>query len=141
MDAMRLDQTATPITLEIPSSVGPLVLEAKAGRLTALRFDSRGVGDGGSTSELAAAAAQLEQYFAGRRRVFELPLELRAGTFDRRVLIAVDEIPHGERVTYGEVTAKLGLRPTKSARSPPRSGETRCRSWSRATGSSAPTVG
>jgi methylated-DNA-[protein]-cysteine S-methyltransferase len=109
MDAMPLDQTATPITLEIPSPVGPLVLEAKAGRLTALRFDRRAGGGGPSSPELAAAAEQLEQYFAGRRREFELPLSPPEGLFDRRVLTAVGEIPHGEWATYGEVTAKLGL--------------------------------
>ena len=54
---------------------------------------------------------QLEQYFAGHRRAFELPLELPDGPFDRRVLTAVGEIPYGERATYGELTAKLGLHP------------------------------
>jgi methylated-DNA-[protein]-cysteine S-methyltransferase len=106
---MHQEPTASPTNLEIPSPVGRLVLEAKAGRLTALRFDGRGVAGGPSSPELVAAASQLEQYFAGRRRAFELPLELPVGAFDRRVLTAVGEIPHGERVTYGEVTAKLGL--------------------------------
>jgi methylated-DNA-[protein]-cysteine S-methyltransferase len=109
MEAMRMDPTPSPVTLEIASPVGRLAIEASAGALTALRFDGRGRGPRGSGPELAAAAVQLGQYFAGRRRVFELPLALPASAFDRRVLTAVGEIPHGERVTYGEVTAKLGL--------------------------------
>jgi methylated-DNA-[protein]-cysteine S-methyltransferase len=105
---MRPDPTTGAATLAIRSPVGRLVLEAKSGLLTALRFDAP------STAcpcgpELAAAAAQLEQYFGGGRRSFELPLQLPERPFDRRVLTAVGEIPHGERATYGEVTATLRL--------------------------------
>jgi methylated-DNA-[protein]-cysteine S-methyltransferase len=108
---MRAEPTASPTILDIPSPLGRLGLEAKAGRLTALRFDGRGGEAGPRSPELAAAAVQLEQYFAGRRRAFELPLELPDGPFDRRVLTALGEIPYGERCTYGELTAKLGLQP------------------------------
>jgi methylated-DNA-[protein]-cysteine S-methyltransferase len=96
-------------TIETPSPVGLLALEARAGRLTALRFDGRGRGVRGSSPELAAARTQLDQYFAGRGREFELPLELPESPFDRQVLISVAEIRHGERTTYGQVTARLGL--------------------------------
>ena len=106
---MRREPTTSPRILAIPSPLGRLALEAKAGRLTALRFDVRGGAAGSSSPELPAAAGQLEQYFAGRRRGFELPLELPEGPFDRRVLSAVGAIPYGERTTYGELTAKLGL--------------------------------
>jgi methylated-DNA-[protein]-cysteine S-methyltransferase len=111
MNAMRLVQPARSTTLEIPSPLGRLALEAKAGRLTALRFDGRGGAGGPAGPELAAAAEQLAQYFAGHRRAFQLPLELPRGPFDRRVLTAVGEIPHGERTSYGKLTATLGLQP------------------------------
>ena len=110
---MRPEPTGSPTILDIPSPLGRLALEARAGRLTAVRFDGRGsaAGSGPRSPELAAAAVQLEQYFAGRRRAFELPLELPDRPFDRRVLSAVGEIPYGERASYGELTATLGLRP------------------------------
>lgn len=94
----------------VPSPVGPLALEGQAGRLIAVRFDE-GPGATAPTEapELAAAATQLEQYFSGRRRTFELPLEPAAGPFDRRVLRALTEIPYGERISYGELTARLGI--------------------------------
>jgi methylated-DNA-[protein]-cysteine S-methyltransferase len=38
-----------------------------------------------------------------------LALEARAGPFDRRVQRALTEIPHGERISYGELTARLGI--------------------------------
>jgi methylated-DNA-[protein]-cysteine S-methyltransferase len=58
---------------------------------------------------LAAAMAELGEYFAGRRRAFTVPLDLaRATAFDRRVLAAIAAIPHGETRTYGELAAALG---------------------------------
>ncbi|MGH2965010.1 MAG: methylated-DNA--[protein]-cysteine S-methyltransferase [Solirubrobacterales bacterium] len=98
-------------TIEIPSPVGPLALEARNGLLVALRFDGRGEGGAAAPgSELAAAAFQLAEYFSGKRRVFELPLAQPGAAFDREVLNVVGEIPCGERASYGQVTAKLGLR-------------------------------
>jgi methylated-DNA-[protein]-cysteine S-methyltransferase len=94
-------------SLTVPSPVGPLTIEAHAGRLTAVRFeDARGRARGG---ELQAAARQLEEYFGALRQRFELPLELRAGAFDRRVLAAVAEIPFGEWMSYGRLAARFGL--------------------------------
>ena len=92
----------------VPSPVGPLTVEARAGRLTAVRFDDPRPAHGDAPA-LAAAAAQLEQYFGGSRRTFELPFELQAGPFDRRVLAALSEIPYGARISYGELTARLGI--------------------------------
>jgi methylated-DNA-[protein]-cysteine S-methyltransferase len=94
----------------VPSPIGPLTIEAHAGRLVAVRFnDADGSAPRGEAPELTAAATQLEQYFAGSRRTFALPIELRAGPFDRRVLSAVAEIPFGERISYGKLAARFGL--------------------------------
>src|SRR5206468_12499738 len=109
MRRMRFDATTGLATLEMPSPVGRLALEARGGRLTALRFDAQLGSSGSPSPELATAAGQLEQYFAGRRRAFELPLQLPGGGFQHRVLSAVAGIPYGERTTYGQVTAELGL--------------------------------
>jgi O6-methylguanine-DNA--protein-cysteine methyltransferase len=92
----------------VPSPVGPLALEAQAGRLTAVRFDEgHGATAPTEAPELAAAATQLAHYFSGRRRTFELPLAPPVGPFDRRVLGALTEISYGERISYGELTASL----------------------------------
>jgi methylated-DNA-[protein]-cysteine S-methyltransferase len=96
-------------SLTIPSPLGPLTVESHAGRLIAVRFDGRADQREEATPELEAAATQLEHYFSGRRRTFDLPLELRAGSFDRRVLAVVAEIPFGERVSYGQLAAEFGL--------------------------------
>lgn len=54
------------------------------------------------------AAGQVKAYLAGRLTIFELPLDLRAEGFYRRVLEAVKDIPYGSIRTYGEIAAALG---------------------------------
>lgn len=54
------------------------------------------------------AARQLDEYFAGRRRVFDLPL-LTVGTpFQRAVWELLTEIPFGETRSYAWLAAQLG---------------------------------
>jgi methylated-DNA-[protein]-cysteine S-methyltransferase len=54
-------------------------------------------------------ATQLDEYFAGERRTFDVRLDLSAlAPFDRRVLRAAVAIPYGETRTYGELAAQLG---------------------------------
>jgi methylated-DNA-[protein]-cysteine S-methyltransferase len=53
--------------------------------------------------------AQLGEYFAGRLREFELPLDLDGTDFQRRAWLALCEIPYGETRTYGEQARRLGL--------------------------------
>jgi methylated-DNA-[protein]-cysteine S-methyltransferase len=52
---------------------------------------------------------QLREYLAGRRTRFDLPLDLRTlPEFQRRVLLAALEIPHGQVTTYGELARRIG---------------------------------
>jgi methylated-DNA-[protein]-cysteine S-methyltransferase len=57
--------------------------------------------------------AQLDEYFEGRRAVFDLALELEGTPFQRRVWGALQEIPYGESVTYGQLARRIG-RPAAS---------------------------
>jgi methylated-DNA-[protein]-cysteine S-methyltransferase len=65
-------------------------------------------GAGGDETVLAAAAAQLREYFAGSRRAFDLPLDLEGTAFQRRAWLALAEIPYGETRSYGEQARRLG---------------------------------
>ncbi|MFE1905426.1 methylated-DNA--[protein]-cysteine S-methyltransferase [Streptomyces gardneri] len=57
----------------------------------------------------AEAARQLGEYFAGRRDRFDLPYDLDGGTeFQRRVWRALEEIPYGTTVSYGDVARLVG---------------------------------
>lgn len=54
------------------------------------------------------AAAQLTEYFAGKRKVFDLPLDPQGTEFQKRVWQALREIPYGTTCSYGEIAAKVG---------------------------------
>ena len=51
---------------------------------------------------------QLEEYFAGKRKTFDLPLVPKGTEFQQKVWKALQEIPYGETRTYGEIAAAIG---------------------------------
>jgi methylated-DNA-[protein]-cysteine S-methyltransferase len=57
---------------------------------------------------LIATERQLEEYFAGRRKAFELPLDFAGSAFQRRVWAALLNIPFGETRSYGQIAAQIG---------------------------------
>ena len=62
-------------------------------------------------SHLVQAKAQLMAYCEGRRRIFNLPLDLDQGTeFQRRVWQETLKIPYGETSTYLKIAVRLGAR-------------------------------
>lgn len=60
------------------------------------------------TKLLLEAKKQLEEYFEGKRKVFDLPLEQKGTEFQKRVWKALEKIPYGETRTYKEVAKKVG---------------------------------
>lgn len=60
------------------------------------------------TPLLKEAHMQLEAYFAGRLRRFDLPLNPRGTDFQRRVWQALCTIPYGQTITYGQLAEKAG---------------------------------
>ena len=59
-------------------------------------------------AHLERAAAQLQEYFAGRRREFDLPLDLRGTPHQQRVWKSLLEIPYGKTLSYGELARRIG---------------------------------
>ena len=95
--------------LYLPSPVGTLYLAADEDCLYELRFGDapRGL-TAGETPVLREAVRQLEAYFAGRLRAFDLPLQPEGTEFQRRCWDALREIPYGETVSYGDIAARIG---------------------------------
>lgn len=54
------------------------------------------------------ASRQLSEYFDGRRTRFGLALVMRGSAFQRRVWQALQDIPYGETITYGELARRIG---------------------------------
>ncbi|MGI6075021.1 MAG: methylated-DNA--[protein]-cysteine S-methyltransferase [Pyramidobacter sp.] len=57
---------------------------------------------------LGDAVSQLEEYFAGKRTRFDLPLDLRGTEFQRAVWQKLTEIPFGQTRSYGQIAAAVG---------------------------------
>ena len=59
---------------------------------------------------LRQAMLEFAQYFAGRRREFDLPLDLTGRTrFARRILEVLQNVPYGTTVTYGALAERAGF--------------------------------
>jgi methylated-DNA-[protein]-cysteine S-methyltransferase len=108
----------TPRSAVVASPVGPLTLVAEDAGLVGLymhdqrhRPDLDLAGAGGSegaAAVLAAAAAQLEAYFAGELTTFDLPLAPHGTAFQQRVWSALRDIPYGETESYGALAQRIG---------------------------------
>ena len=62
----------------------------------------------GSNPVLDQAVAQLEEYFAGTRREFDLPLDPQGTPFQQSVWLVLRTIPYGRTISYGEQAGQLG---------------------------------
>jgi methylated-DNA-[protein]-cysteine S-methyltransferase len=60
-----------------------------------------------AAAPLAAAIRQLSEYFAGSRRVFDLPLRMQGTLFQQRVWRQLAEIPYGTTWSYGELAKRI----------------------------------
>jgi methylated-DNA-[protein]-cysteine S-methyltransferase len=57
----------------------------------------------------ATVTRQLEAYFAGELTVFDLDVAPRGTPFQQRIWRALDSVPYGTTITYGELAAQLGV--------------------------------
>lgn len=65
-------------------------------------------GRSGETELTGWAAAELEEYFSGRRREFSVPLSPHGTPFQLAVWEALRRVPYGQTRTYGEIAAAVG---------------------------------
>ncbi len=104
----------TLLTTTIDSPIGPLTITAEGEELTGLHMHRQrhfpAIPDTTARDEAALApiVAQLEAYFAGERIDFDLALQLRGTPFQQRVWSALQEIPYGETISYGELACWVG---------------------------------
>ncbi|MCK6449960.1 MAG: methylated-DNA--[protein]-cysteine S-methyltransferase [Alphaproteobacteria bacterium] len=92
----------------VASPLGPLQLTARDGALVGLRFGPDGPDAGADDPVLLDVERQLGEYFAGRRRDFDLSLSLAGGNFELAVWEVMRRIPFGRTRTYGELADEIG---------------------------------
>lgn len=99
------DTMATP--------VGELTLVADEQGLQQVMFEQPGKAPGPrerwqhAPERLTAARTQLQEYFAGARREFDLPLHAVGTAFQQRVWAALRQIPFGQTASYGDVARAI----------------------------------
>lgn len=98
----------------MPSPVGELLLAGTKDALSVIRF-SMGSKAGGADAEwerwdhpFRQVRKQLEEYFAGKRKVFDVELAPEATPFQARVLDELLKIPYGETCSYIDIARALG---------------------------------
>jgi methylated-DNA-[protein]-cysteine S-methyltransferase len=96
------------------SSVGPLLIAGDADALRYILFPKNGKPakpEPGWIESLngpvAQTVTQLREYFAGSRTEFNLPLAVEGTPFQRAVWRALQEIPYGETISYGELARRV----------------------------------
>ena len=89
------------------SPIGLLTIEETDGAITALRFGGETVSPP-PTPLLQRAAQQLTEYFAARRRRFDLPLRPQGTAFQQAAWSALCAIPYGQTRTYAQQAAAIG---------------------------------
>jgi methylated-DNA-[protein]-cysteine S-methyltransferase len=86
------------------SPVGWLTIEEEDGAIVRLDWGKR---RSERTPLSDDARRQLDEYFAGRRKTFDLPLNPKGTEFQQRVWEALRRIPYGRVQTYGDIAHKL----------------------------------
>lgn len=96
--------------------IGPLALTTNGDALTGLHLPDR---EGRETVDaswtraddaplLVEARRQLQAYFEGRLREFDLPLAPAGTAFRRKVWEELSRIPYGDTISYGEMARRIG---------------------------------
>ena len=100
----------------IPSPLGTIVAAAAEGAIVGLWFEgqkyfpqlSADWRENPSLPPLERCAAQLDEYFAGTRERFELPLAPHGTSYQLRIWREIGAIPFGTTVSYSELAKRAG---------------------------------
>jgi O-6-methylguanine DNA methyltransferase len=114
----------SPVRLRaIDTPIGPMTLGATDDAIVLADFSRRpmmpaqlaavrrriGPTADGDAPLLDAAERQLDEYFAGRRTAFDLPLDLPGSAFQQRVWGELSRIPYAETISYGELARRVDV--------------------------------
>jgi methylated-DNA-[protein]-cysteine S-methyltransferase len=100
----------------VDSPVGELLIAATDRGLARIHYEPEGQEDELARvfgrrvlrSPLDDVRRELDEYFQGNRREFDLPLDLRVAGFNGDVLAELARVPYGVTTTYGALAAKVG---------------------------------
>lgn len=99
---------------QVLTPLGEITVARSAQGLSGIWFEGQKHHPGPLQAEIDAsdellnlACHQLQEYFAGRRKVFDLPLALEGTTFQQAVWAGLLHIPYGQTISYGELAERV----------------------------------
>jgi O-6-methylguanine DNA methyltransferase len=93
------------------TKIGRIQIEENGEAITKIDYVQRDIEENSEVKEtvlLKEAFKQLNEYFEGKRNVFDLPLAPEGTEFQKKVWNALKEIPFGETKSYGEIAKIIG---------------------------------
>ncbi|MCL2753056.1 MAG: methylated-DNA--[protein]-cysteine S-methyltransferase [Defluviitaleaceae bacterium] len=90
------------------SPVGELLISYNGKHITGLHFGKPQTQEFANNSIIEKCLLQLDAYFAGNLKNFDLPLDAHGTDFQKAVWTALCGIEYGETATYGQIAAAVG---------------------------------
>ncbi len=92
----------------LKTDIGFVNLYAENGKLIGVTIDKAPAQKIGDDPVIEKAKSQLAEYFAGKRKTFDLPIELHGTAFQKSVWKVIDGIKFGETLTYADIADRIG---------------------------------
>lgn len=97
----------------IATPIGDLTVVASRRGVRAVHWgcegaDGEGAPEAGAVEQLQRTVGQIDEYFRGERRDFDLDLDVQGTEFQRLVWRELERIPFGETRSYGEIAEAIG---------------------------------
>ncbi len=110
--AKNIDATDPLFYAHLPTPIGQLLLAGDETHLKCIYFENHAFRPPPDWQRVDLLpypiAEQLDAYFAGALREFDLPLSPEGTTFQLEVWAALEEIPYGETISYAELALRIG---------------------------------
>lgn len=90
------------------SLLGPITIFEEGGKIISLLFSYSEHSD--SSPLLEKAKEEIAEYFQGKRKTFDLPLDAKGTEFQKRVWKELLDIRYGETLSYGEIGDRIGTK-------------------------------
>jgi methylated-DNA-[protein]-cysteine S-methyltransferase len=107
------EKTWAPTHTVLTTRLGRLTVVREGGALTGLYFSrhwprpDRAAFGPRADEGFEDVAQQLDEYLAGDRKVFDLPLKVSGAEFDRRVWQLIAAVPYAQTTSYGDLARSL----------------------------------
>lgn len=93
------------------NDIALIKIEEENDKIVGISFDERDkekCGEFGESPLIKETIKQLEEYFKGKRKLFNLPIKAEGTEFQKKVWKELLKIPYGETCSYGEVAKQIG---------------------------------